>query len=437
MTSSPPENNVELSSAVRPLEFMDLGTDCLRELCDRLDIELLINLAGTCRHMEAIARASFAARKITEVQYYWHINRIADDSLHIESEEIFLRALKHFGDFFTRAIIRHGYVHIDVNDEEAVQKNAERVRRIEENACDWLACYCSGTMTALGLDDFTNYGSAFEKNPLFTRLPYLMLQGFSDTNFPLVEFEQLTTLRVQMCSPGMVSACLGATFPTLKHLEIVNDYVPIDQREFDDFIGRHPQLTEVEITCSPGLLTISLLRLQNLEKLVCDDGMSMVALAGHRKLKSLTYHNSHMKALILILYYTPALRNTLEELNCDDIGVDVIDIDSWTRLSQMTKLRKLSLVFADIPHLDVVEGIKKLAEQSSSIEFIGIQCNLNSEFQRSNNEHVDQLCGEKGIMLVIRGRYTLRDDENRDEVAREFDKLSRKNNATVVMGKRG
>lgn len=48
------------------LGFLDLGTDCLLEICDRLRVKPLCLLGYTCRTMLAIVRKSFTLKQITK-----------------------------------------------------------------------------------------------------------------------------------------------------------------------------------------------------------------------------------------------------------------------------------------------------------------------------------------------------------------------------------
>lgn len=459
MVTSIVKETVIHNTRKHPIELMDLDMDCLRELCDRLDIELLCALAGTCLRMQAIAQESFLAKKIKNVQFRKHISecrpnkfKVWSGTLLVNSDEFPIGTLKHFGESFTSARITCGYPQFFQDDRrrrarelarycnrkichvrdmfswrtKEEQEKFEIAHRIQENSCDWLARYCSETMRTLHLAYFSHFGTTMRKNPLFANLTELSLFNCSFTNFPFAEFKQLSTLVLNYCAKETFEECLEATFPHLKTIKLTKNCQRISPNKLNRFIGRHSQLTDVTIHAK--LRYISLSHLQRLESVSLENHgvplMSLWRLMGVPELKVLNFRNFciEINYLMILLISSSRPRHTLEELYC--CNIDFISMRTWKRLGQLRKLRALNLRYVRTPHSELVEGIEILIDESPSIEEITIECNDMRDFTRSEYHHIDVVMCQKGISLTVEGRYKLQEGENEDLVAQEFDSFS-------------
>lgn len=122
------------------MEFMDLGIDCLRECLDHLDIETLCAVAATCQRLQALAQASFAARKITKIEFNGFLEQ---GVVMINDERILYNVLKYFGECITSLAV---YI-----------SSVTHGRIFDTKFLNHLMLHCFSTLRELHLSDSMNH----------------------------------------------------------------------------------------------------------------------------------------------------------------------------------------------------------------------------------------------------------------------------------------
>lgn len=421
----------------KPMEFMDLGTDCYREICDRLDNELLCALAGTCRQLQTIAQASFAAKKISSISFSRNDLGFGDAHLQVKSAAHLFAALRHFGQFFNTSTLFCGPGNVR-------SASLGQDQRIQENVFDYFARHCCDKLKTMFLQNFDRCGTAMDKNPLLAKIEILSMSCCSFLRFPFGDLQNLTKITVSVCARTTMSKCLDATYPQLRQLNVMGyDIESIDQHKFDRFIERHSELTHLTVF-SMLKLSPSITRLKNIKEFRWIEmngrelnAVPLLRMLKHSKLIRLSImFPTNFDAVVDRLRHSPN-QNSLEKLRW--LGVYGVRSDNWTYLAQMNKLRVFRISFSvgfAIDQTELVKGITTFVEQSSTIERINIVCGANITFYRSNYRNVDRICRQKGISLTVGCQYDLdlvTDDEKMAVVEREFDELKFKTTANVIL----
>lgn len=297
--------------------FMELG-DCLRPICDRLDIDSLCAMAGTCRRMYQTAHDCFVAKKFTtikntvdrQVGRLRHRNIVIElGSLYTNDLELMGRVLERFGDVFTEARINFVY--------EPKLKAAATFERLTR--------HCGGTLRILHLTDFTELDTvqSVNRGPLFTNLTQLMLKqcDFVHYHLPFATCKHLIRLELIACGYGVVEHCLRTTFAHLESIRL--ELFEARQADFDGFLQRNKQLTEVSINstnidyyASLGQLPLTSVGLGN-----CGDG----------------------NRLINMLNRVGPLHSTLQKFTVKQVHRDENQAAVWQALAMLKQLRQLHI----------------------------------------------------------------------------------------------
>lgn len=408
-------------------KFMELGVDCLRCFCDRLDIKTLLALAATCQQMQAIARASFAARKLTTVAYdpqmFFIGKRMpafavsnAEKECWADTEEFFANQLEHFGEHFTSAYV-----------------NCYRLKLTNVLVMfERLSQHCGGTLQKLYLGGLTLQPSLLTAvAPLMAKLTELSLFDCSSYHLPFDMCQQLQTLELestpQFNANQLVRRCLNTKFPRLTCIKV--KFCGLLQSDFNRFIRTHPQLTHVAVPVYHTLDYSVLAQLEHLETLYIHDiNESLLALVGLKRLKSLTINQLPGDVLQLwtrFLQQATVLRNNLEELRVLRV-VSLNARDLRLYFGQLKGLRVVRMnVHEEIKQFEFGKIVEKLINELPLVNKIDMQIIIMPSLRKSDFNRLDRICTKRGIALDMYCAYPLPSLANGDVILRNFDRRRR------------
>lgn len=417
LTKSP--NNEKFATEKRQLEFMDLGVDCLHDICDLLGIEALVVLAETCQQMQAIARASFAARKVTKIAFG---TQNSDDLREYPAKDVhtFMSILAHFGDYIQTVKICF----------DRLADHTEIFIRVVR--------HCAGTLHVLHLDGARlQCDLRIESDELFANLIDLSISrgDFLLAQLPFADCQQLTTLKLDFVSDAIINRCLAATFPRLRCFELAD--VDVCQAAYDDFICRHLELRQVR-TAVPDCKVLA--HLESLERLTIKRIESLTRLTNKlisrtkMRLKSLTIEHCDMLYELDNFLVNSMACSKLRELHLtyeNGDSSDTMAVYAFLHrpsFRHLTSLRELHLCVYDqsIKRLRMLgKGIAYMITELPSIQKIDVACELDHRFGRPIFLQIDRFCDNHGIALSIHGEYRFSADEKVDRVLQKFDNYIR------------
>lgn len=345
------------------LNFMDLGYDCLLELCDYMDIEALTIIAGTSKAMQEIARKSFELKGIIECFY----NREKEsrgrckrrEPLYVKNRYVVANVIRHFGDFLRSLSF---YVSSD-----------------SQRTCNNLVAMCNGTVQKLGIhSNLDSHKLKVNLKSLFKQLTALSItmSSFDLLRYPFQECSQLQLLQIRDCDEKLLQRCFSTVFPALTQLDISQMYMP--QRLFNKFLSKHPDITDLMVLSLKVNLDaiLHLTKLTNLYLRFSD--LDKLAVCSRMTLKYLRVGRMEIIEVFLILLQdSPILRMTLERFSADLPTAQDDDQTElmWFLFSDFKKLHGLKLTFyCSFPPNKIIAAMTQLVGQLPKIEVIVVTC---------------------------------------------------------------
>lgn len=210
--SSPTEN-----IAISPTTLLDLNDDCLREMCEHLDLRHLINLADVCHRFREVAQAHFHSMQLMEIT-----------KLVLEEEYLPIhRLIRNFGK--------------SISSLEGIRSDGRSKFLIET-----IMLYCGETLHTLTLDSFEIDEELGQKmRPLLLRLQTF---GIIDCRCPDLFFKMLPSCLPELRKLELKSKTIDdwgfiQTYPKLETLSI--GY--LNEKQFEEFLKKNQQLKSIEL----------------------------------------------------------------------------------------------------------------------------------------------------------------------------------------------
>lgn len=372
----------------RTMEFLDIGEHCMREVCDRMNLVTLAAIGGTCHQLLDIARKSFIARKVSKIIY-----KSIDFSEHaFRTEKAFdlLAILRTFGHSITDIAVHHTLQGYSATE--------------QTNIFNEMLRQCSGTLSSLKYEDYfgrQNSKQMLDATHLMENLTELELniRGPSYTNFPLVACQELAILKIHLWNSNQSHAFFNNTFPKLSSLMVSSIFCKcIDQSEFDNFIRRHPQLTELTVdeddinysvlSESPILETITILK----------GGERILPLGELKQLKAIRLQSLYDQNKVIELINSLATHDQIQELYLPNLNKDVTT--AWEHLAKLKSLRMLELG-AFIADTIWANKSENLLRQLPLIKKFKIYRYRKSKFEMHAFNCLDAICQQRDIALDV------------------------------------
>lgn len=412
------------------VELMHLSDDILLDIFDRFDIESLCTIAGTCHHLQAIARKSFQNRKIDTLHMQVFSAKTPNQYTAL-TPAIFLQVVRHFGSFLRKVVI--GYIG-DFCRHSAVYKA--------------LPIYCVGTLTELDVMSVAPYPLFDDSRAieLFAHLTKLKLNmvSFVQEQHLYSNCPELRELRVIDSSAGM-EMCLASNYPKLQKILLQYSYhrdVSLDG--FQAFCTRHrDQLVDVHFDCGEQRFDPHAIDLTGLQRLTVRHFYSPIPWVRAQRWISLRIidgkSNSHFAEC---LKNDSSLVDTLEELS---LGYTWHQVQHWPLFATIKNLRLLYIQLelgADAVPFDelavALEGFLNVT-QAPAIKTIDIQAKLSARFRKETFRRCAAICKQRSIELTIHGRYQFGNDESQDDALKYFsrheDEWSKEKHVYADLGK--
>lgn len=270
--------------------IMDLSNDDLNDFCDRLNLKKLCIISRKCKRHFSFARASFSRRKLTGITN-WKDERDMK-KIFTTNSELIEQLMWKFGDYIES-------MHFDFDSLK---------RFMDQFIFRVITRYCIGTLRILYLrGSNTTMNLLKDISQLLASLTELGLFEIQQ-EVPTKDCHQLSVLKVFCCSASVEKQTFKSTFPKLKHFVFWPSF-DIEQYNFDEFIGRHPQLTSVDICvrCDTPLLS----QLENLHCLSLSEVSGRVLGIGPKRLKELS-----LRCLLEHSQLLECIDRLIEKLSC-------------------------------------------------------------------------------------------------------------------------
>lgn len=374
------------------MELLDIGHDCLREICDRMDLLTLSAVAGTNCQLQQIACQSFVSRKISRFVYYqYDVDRVKRHEFRTYDSCKFVNVLCAFG-------------HLIAN----IRVCFKRWHRAENtDIFNHIVQRCSGTLRSLTCQDtYEGFYShqMLDATELLANLTKLEMKGCNDIQdrLPLTVCRRLTTLAIHQTDSNDCRAYLKNTFPRLRSLHVHARSKCIDQVEFDDMVRRHPELSEVTVDVASEINYTVLAELPKLSKLTITlIDVRILAVAGLGTLKSIRIEETRSGNRILIQFIDRlAMRDKLQQLHLPRLRFD--DPPAvWRCLCQLVGLRILSLRYDTIVDRDLANGIAICLQHLPQLRIIYARRNRFDQFKMNAFKSLDAVCQQMSIHLTI------------------------------------
>lgn len=346
------------------MDLIGIGEHCLREICDRLDVFSLCDIAGTCKELQRIARESFACRKINKVIYdkFEHKTMKANEFCAANYSEL-ANILMAFGDMITDISVPF----YEANGDANTMIFNEVVRR------------CSGTLRKLDyyyISGGFNVEEMLDSQLLFANLKQLGLgecQGFKG-KIPFDACEQLSVIRIFLDDWDESPEFFSATFPNLKCFLLESGSGCVTQDVFESFLGRHRQLTDLKLNMHDDIDLAVLnelpdLRVTEIESMT-SRMMPPLSLKHQKRLRLIKFGAFGNSSMEFIDRWTQ--QESLEEL---DLSKQIFIDESvvWRNLNKLKELRVLKMKSNRTDHL-LAETIEALVGNLPLLEKIEIHC---------------------------------------------------------------
>lgn len=215
-----------------PITLTNIYYDCLERIFDFLDLESLLNVAGTCKRLQIAAAAKFrddfGGKTIKLNPFYYRYIRIIkyDDQLDFYGLKMCLPFLRCFGATILNLSVSYSgeNVHLD----------------------NYINRYCADNLKKISFVDkisSKNFSKPFknvEKIKFFSVMTKCELKNQLLSIVHL--FPNMRELEMDSVSIGV--AAISVSFPHLKHLRLF-----VDENSKNDFLQANPQLQSISLFC--------------------------------------------------------------------------------------------------------------------------------------------------------------------------------------------
>lgn len=258
-------------------QFMDLNLDVQLSILEKLNLEDLLSIAATNRHLLSLATFVFKRNHLDKKIYIYdpHTNkgndRLDGYDMFVQNAETISKILKYFGTSIDHLKVSYTW------DPARLMNKA--MSTVFNSILHLISLHCSDTLVNFHIDNA--YGSFFtEMTRPFKRVERLTIQGkFKELGssrlafnefFPALRFMHLQSLELENKSS------LHQYFPHLDHLSIqifrIGDPILLSEADFHKILQKNPQIRSVDLNEGNRnvLKTMSEL-LPNLERLELDN----------------------------------------------------------------------------------------------------------------------------------------------------------------------
>lgn len=390
------------------MQLFELCDDCLREICDHLDVRDLCAFAGTCRNARSIARRAFASRKVNQIEYSADTDdlKVANGCIFTSHIPLYLRLFDHFHESLHS--VKIAYI---CSDPVSLARVAEHSARRSK-----------GAVHTLHLDG--RYHCFFEwprvANALLPQLRTLRMESVSHSlSFGICW--QLTRLDIEFGSAEQEESCMNAWFPKLQSIRF-SYYSHRDPRALGQFLQRHRStLLDMDIDSNDDLSALA--DAEHCDRLAMPlNTPRNIGWITHKRLKSLELvQRVNGSLLSQLLDEATELRETLEHLKWSNLVNCSLTPQLWLCLARMHNLQVLHIyVDKSFSEIQLIEGMEFLMNRSKCIRDIEIRMTILPTYARSNYHRIDRIGKQRNCAITIRGQYYERG--NAATISEKFDR---------------